>query len=239
MNWFQYVFAGWFVYVALIVFVGGLIWQIVKWRRVAKSRIVMGMFPKPAGLGARSAKMLKDTFFFPWVLDYSKSIWLFAGAFHLAGLLMFVGHLRLIHEFTPLVAWLGASGMDQFAFLTGGAFGIVLTVALIYLLLRRFGTPYKDLSVPEDYLLLILLLLIVTMGNHLRFFGTVHVTDYRDYVMSLLTFKPAFNAAILSSNVPWSLTTHVMLACAFLIYFPFSKLVHSIGAFATNLVRSE
>lgn len=238
MDWFSYIFAGIFVYIAAVIFFGGLIWQFVKWRRIAKMPIKLGMFPKPAG-AARGAKLLKDTFLYPQVLDTDKGIWFFAGAFHLAGLLMFVGHLRLIHEFTPLAEWLGPEGMDQFAFLTGGGFGIILTVALIYYLLRRFKTPYKDLSVPEDYLLVILILLIVTMGNHLRFFGNVHVADYQEYVMSLLTFKPAFNAAIAASAVKWSLTIHVMLACVLLIYFPFSKLTHSIGAFAANLIRSE
>ena len=238
MDWFSFVFAGVFVYVAVIVFIGGLIWQGVKWRRATRTPIKLGMFPKPTG-AARGLKLLKDTFLFPQVLQTDKAIWLFAGAFHLAGLMMFVGHLRLLHEFTPLVSLLGSSGMDQFAFLTGGAFGIALTVALVYYLLRRFVTPYKDLSVPEDYLLLVLILLIVTMGNHLRFFGHVHVADYRAYVASLLAFKPAFNAAIAASTIKWSLTLHVMLACVLFIYFPFSKLTHSIGAFAANLVRSK
>jgi nitrate reductase gamma subunit len=238
MDWFSFVFAGVFVYFALIVFIGGLIWQGVKWRRVAQTPIKLGMFPKPTG-AARGFKLFKDTFFFPQVLQTDKTIWLFAGALHLAGLLMFVGHLRLLHEFTPLVSWLGMDGMNQFAFLTGGAFGIVLTVALVYYLLRRFVSPYKDLSVPEDYLLLVLILLIVTLGNHLRFFGDVHVADYRAYVASLLAFKPAFNAAVAASTIKWSLTVHVMLACVLFIYFPFSKLTHSIGAFAANLIRSK
>ncbi len=238
MDWFSFVFAGVFVYIAIVIFIGGLIWQVVKWQRIAKTPIRLGMFPQPTG-AARGWKLLKDTFFFPQVLDTDKGIWLFAGAFHLAGLLMFVGHLRLIHEFTPLLTWLGVDGMNQFAYLTGGTFGIVLTVALIYYLLRRFVSPYKDLSVPEDYLLLILVLLIVTMGNHLRFFGDVHVADYREYVTSLLTFKPAFNAAVAASSVKWSLTVHVMLACVLFIYFPFSKLTHSIGVFAANLIRSK
>ncbi len=239
MDWFSFVFAGILVYVAVVVFVGGLIWQIVKWRRAAKSRIKMGMFPKPATRSGRTAKMFKDSFFFPQVLISDKVIWFFAGAFHLAGLLMFVGHFRLVHEFTPVLNWLGQKGLDQLAFFSGGGFGIVLTIALVYFLMRRFKTPYKDLSVPEDYILLILLLLIVTLGNHMRFFGDVHVEDYREYVMSLLSFRPAFNATIAGSSMKWSLVTHVFLANMFFIYFPFSKLTHSIGTFTANFVRSE
>ena len=239
MDPISFVLVGVLTYVAFVVFVGGLIWQVVKWRRVTKANIKLGMFPKPANSTVRTGRLLKDTFLFPQVLDTDKWIWLFAILFHFAGILMFVGHFRLIHEFSPVVDWLGESGMDQLAFFSGGGFGIALTIALIYYLLRRFATPYKDLSVPEDYILLALLLLIVTMGNHMRFFGDVHVEDYREFVRSLLIFKPAFNATIAASSMKWSLVTHVFLANVFFIYFPFSKLTHSIGAFAANLVRSE
>jgi len=239
MDPVSFILVGVLTYIAAIVFVGGLIYQVVRWQRTTKSRMRLGMFPKPKSAAGRTAKLAKDTFFFPQVWDVDKPMWLFAGLFHLAGVMMFVGHFRLLHEFTPLVAWLGQDGMNQFAFFSGGAFGIALTVALIYYLMRRFASPYKDISVPEDYLLVVLLLLIVTMGNHMRFFGDVHVSDYREFVASLLAFKPAFNATIAASSMKWSLVTHVFLANVFFIYFPFSKLTHSIGAFAANLVRSE
>jgi nitrate reductase gamma subunit len=239
MDPVSFVLVGVLTYIALIVFVGGLIYQVIKWMKTAKMPIRLGMYPQPDGNVGRGGKLVKDSFFFPQVLRVDKPIWFFAGAFHLAGVMMFVGHFRLIHEFTPLVGWLGETGMDQFAFFSGGAFGIVLTVALVYYLLRRFKTPFKDISVPEDYVLLILLLLIVTMGNHMRFFGDVHVEDYRAFVSSLLAFKPAFNDVIAASSMKWSLVTHVTLANVFFIYFPFSKLTHSIGTFAMNLIRSS
>ena len=129
--------------------------------------------------------------------------------------------------------------MDRLAYFSGAAVGIILLVALVYVLLRRFTSPYKELSVPEDYLLLILILLVVTMGNHMRFFGDVHMGDYRAYVQSLLAFKPAFPAALASSSAKWTLIVHVLFANFLFLYFPFSKLTHVIGGFMTNFMRSE
>jgi nitrate reductase gamma subunit len=129
--------------------------------------------------------------------------------------------------------------MEQFSLISGGIVGIVLLVSLIYLLARRFKSPYRDLSTPEDYFLLILILLVVLMGDHLRFFGQVEVEAYRAYVHSLLTFSPEFSTELAESGTKWVLVTHVTLANLLLIYLPFSKLVHYIGTFAVNLVRSE
>ena len=52
--------------------------------------------------------------------------------------------------------------------------GIIMLIALGYYLFRRFASPYKDISVPEDFILIILLIGIVGLGAHMRFFGTVH-----------------------------------------------------------------
>jgi nitrate reductase gamma subunit len=42
-----------------------------------------------------------------------------------------------------------------------------------------------------------------------------------------------------SSATRFALDWHMLFVDAFLVYFPFSKLTHAVGAFATNLVRSS
>lgn len=239
MDWFSYLVAGIMVYVAVAVFVLGMSYRIYQWFSVPKSSIKLGLFPKPSTAGARWFKVVKDALIFPQAIEVDLRMWFFAILFHFGLLGAFIGHLRLVHELTPLANALGAKGMDQLSALGGGTMGIIITVALAYYLLRRFASPYKDLSVPEDYLLLVLILLIVTMGNHMRFFGNIHTADYRTYVQSLLAFKPAFPAILAASSTKWSLVLHVFFANLLLIYFPFSKLIHVIGTFASNLVRSE
>ena len=65
MDWFSYLAAGVLVYVAIIVLVLGLIYQIYKWFRVRRSSVRLGMFPYPKSPAKRGLKLVKDSFLFP------------------------------------------------------------------------------------------------------------------------------------------------------------------------------
>ena len=239
MDWFSFIVAGIMVYVSVAVFFIGSIYRIIQWRRAPKSPVRQGMFPRPGNSVTRALKLGKDSFIFPQVLDTDRWMWFFVIGMHLAGIGLFFGHLRLLFEFTPLYNALGAGGMETLANWVGGTIGVFLFVAFIYFLLRRFKSPYRELSVPEDYLLLGLILLIILLGDHLRFTQAFALQDYRDYISSLLHFKPAFVTTIAFSAQKWVLDAHILTANLLLIYFPFSKLVHAMGGFAGNLLRSE
>jgi nitrate reductase gamma subunit len=239
MDWFSYITSGLGVYVALAVFTVGMGWRAYQWSTTPKSPVRLGLFPKPASGAGRFGKLLKDTFIAPQSAEIEPVMWGMAMLFHVAALAAFVGHLRLVHEFTPLVSALGIEGMNAFAGLAGGIAGIAMLVAVIYWLSRRTFGPYKNLSVPEDYFLLVLVLLVVVMGDHLRFVGALHAPTYIAWFQSLLALRPAFPAELASSATKWALDFHMLFVDLLLIYFPFSKLTHAIGAFATNLVRSS
>lgn len=229
----------WGVYLAAVVFFAGMGVRIYQWATASRSPVPFGLFPKPATKAGRIAAMLRDTFVAPHSARIEPRMWAFAMMFHVAALAAFVGHLRLVQEFPILPDLLGADGMNAFAAWAGGIAGTLMMVAVLYWIARRTFGPFKDLSVPEDYLLLGLLLGVIVMGNHMRFFGDVHAGEYRAWFQSLLAFRPHIPEEILASNVGWSLGTHMLFVDAFLIYFPFSKLVHTIGSFAANLTRSE
>jgi nitrate reductase gamma subunit len=237
MDWFSYLVAGIMVYVAVAIFIIGMAYQVYEWLRSPKTRIKTGYFPKPSASGERWLKVAEDSFIFPQVIEFDRWMWVFTILFHFGLLGAFVGHLRLLQEFTPLVDLLGSKGMDRFAFWSGGLMGIVLMGGLIYYLLRRLNFPFREVSVPEDYILLVLLILTVVMGNLMRFAGDIHVGDYRAYLQSLLSFRPAFSEALTGSPTKWALVFHVLFANLVFILFPFSKLVHVIATFPTNLAR--
>ncbi len=237
MDWFSYLVAGIMVYLAVVVFVLGMTYRIYQWLGGPKTRVKTGYFPKPAATGARWVRVAADSFLFPQMIEFDRGIWVFTILFHFALLGAFVGHLRLIQEFTPLAHTLGSTGMEQFSLWSGGMMGLILIVTLVYYLFRRLAPPYKELSVLEDYILLILLILTVVMGDHIRFLGKVHIVDYRTYLQSLLALKPSFSPALAESSTKWALVFHVLFANLLLIYFPFSKLVHVIAAFPANLAR--
>lgn len=238
MDTYLWITSVWGVYLSLAVFVAGMAWRVYDWATTPKSPVRLGMFPKPATRAGRVAKLLKDTFIAPQSAQIEPKMWFFAMLFHVAALAAFVGHLRIVAEYPLLPGLLGEEGMNSFAGWAGGIAGTLMMVAVLYWIGRRTFGPYKNLSVPEDYLLLALLFGVIIMGNHMRFFGEgVHAADYRAWFTSLLAFKPAFPAEL--RNVGWSLGTHMLFVDLLFLYFPFSKLVHTVGAFSSNLVRSE
>jgi len=238
MDWFSYLTSGIGVYVGLAVFTGGMAWRTWQWSRTPKSPVRLALYPKPASGAGRFGKLLTDTFVAPQSFKIAPAVMVAAMAFHLAAFAAFFGHLRLVHEFDPLVALLGEEGMHTFAAWTGGTAGIVMLVAVLYWLGRRTFGPYKNLSVPEDYLLLALLLGIVLMGDHLRFVGGLPTGAYQGWFASVMAFNPSFRPDLAASLTRYALDWHMLFVDLFLIYFPFSKLTHAIGAFATNLVRT-
>lgn len=238
MDWFSYLVAGIMVYVAVAIFIVGMAYQIYHWLRGPKTRVKTGIFPKPHTAVTRWGEVALDSFTFPQVITIDRTMWVFTILFHFALLGAFVGHLRLIHEITPLFNLLGGTqGMDQFALWSGSLMGILLIVALIYYLLRRQFSPYKEISVPEDFILIFLFILAVVMGDYMRFLGKVHTTDYRAYLQSLIALRPAFPKVLADSPTKWVLVLHVLFANLIFIYFPFSKLVHLIATFPANLAR--
>jgi nitrate reductase gamma subunit len=237
MDWFSYLVAGLMVYLAVGVFIIGMAYQISQWLGAPKTRIKTGYFPKPHTSGEQWLKVAEDSFVFPEVIKFDRWMWIFTILFHFGLLGAFVGHLRLFQEFTPLVELLGSKGMDRFTSWSGGFMGVVLIVGLLYYLLRRLNFPFKELSVPEDYFLLVLLILTVVMGNLMRFNGDIHVGGYRTYLESLLMFRPVFSEALAASSTKWALVFHVLFANLVFIIFPFSKLVHVIATFPANLAR--
>lgn len=239
MDTFSFISAGILVYIAVAIFIAGMIYQITAWFKAPKSTVNLGLYPKPKNRGTKFFKVLKDSFIFPQSFEVDRPMWIFAILFHGSLLLILAAHFRLVYEFTPLLNLLGKEGLDRLSALGGSILGVIIGIALIYYLFRRFSSPFKDLSVPEDFLLIVLLLFIVAFGDHLRFFAKFHVEDYREYVQSLLVFKPSFPEAIASSRARYVLSLHVLSVNIFVMYFPFSKLMHLIGTFAANKIRSE
>lgn len=239
MDWFSYLASGLGVYVALAVFTFGMAWRVWEWSRTPKSAVRLGLFPKPKSGFGRFGKLMKDTLIAPQSIAIAAGIMIVAFAFHISAFAAFIGHLRLVHEFDFLVAILGQEGMNRFAAWSGGIAGIIMLVAVLYWFARRTYGPYRKLSTPEDFFVLALLLGIVIMGDHMRFVGELHADTYQAWFASLMAFSPSFPPELAESSTRYALNWHMLFVDAFLIYFPFSKMTHALGAFATNLVRSS
>jgi nitrate reductase gamma subunit len=239
MNGFSFFAAGIMIYIAVIVFLIGMAYRIFLWVKAPRSQVRLGLFPRPKNKTARFFKILKDSFIFSHSAEVDPWMWVFSIVFHFSLAAVLVAHFRMIREFTPLANLIGKEGMEKLGAIAGGTLGVILLIVILFYLLRRFLSPYKELSVFEDYFVIFLLIVIILLGDHLRFFAGFSVEDYRLYMQSILVFRPAFPDAIASSGARWVLTMHVFFVNLFVIYFPFSKLTHAIGTFAVNTVRSD
>jgi nitrate reductase gamma subunit len=149
-------------------------------------------------------------------------------------LAIIIGHLRLYQE--PTWLWsllkLDSAGVESFALYAGGVAGIVFTAAILGLLFRRFNGIIKTISVPEDYIILALLLSIGVSGLYMRFFAGLSVPQLQQYITGLLAFRITLTPSVLNPFF----VIHYLIVQSFLIYFPFSKLAHIAGSFITNYI---
>jgi nitrate reductase gamma subunit len=180
---------------------------------------------------------LHDAFLLPTVRRHNPLLWVFLMLFHICFFLTIIGHVELFSEFAVFQV------IPHEVFLGRGFVGLIVCVALLFFLFRRFVSPNRDLSVPEDYYLLILLFLTVLFGSEMDWarrwydYDGMGVEDYRKYLLSLLYLNPSLPGSISGSGHAFMLVLHVFFANLFLMFFPFSKIMHSFFSLAMNKLR--
>ena len=222
------------VYLAFAVFFIGIGTRLIKIFRTPKHPTTLEIFPEkqPKLLWA-----LYDTFLMPSVRKHKPLHWFFLMLFHISFLLLIIGHLELIAEFEIFQV------IQHEVFIGGGYVGLILSAALLFFLFRRFVSPYRELSIPEDYYLLIILFLSVTFGSQMDWartwyeYGGVSVENYQAYLSSLILLKPELPYELTVSGHSFMLVLHVFFANLFLMFFPFSKIMHSFFSMAMNKLR--
>jgi nitrate reductase gamma subunit len=222
------------VYLAFLVFVAGTVIQIIRIHRTPKNPATLQIFPekKPKWLWA-----LHDTFLMPTIRRHSPLRWVLLMSFHITLLLLIIGHLELFKGFTFFQFW------AHEIFLGKGFVGLALSLALLFFLFRRFHSPARNLSVPEDYYLIILLFLTVLFGAELDWarrwygYGELSPGDYQTYMTGLLLFRPELPAAVYQTGHSFMLVLHIFFANLFIMLFPFSKVMHSIFSVSLNQLR--
>jgi nitrate reductase gamma subunit len=222
------------VYLAFAVFFIGTGVMLVKVFRQKKNPATLQIFPtrRPKWLWA-----VHDTFLLPTVRRHNPILWVFLMFFHLSFLLLIIGHLELFHEFRIFQI------VSHEVFLGKGFIGLTLSICLLFFLFRRFVSPNRDLSVPEDYYLLILLFLTVIFGSEMDWarrwyeYSELSPDDYREYLLSLLVMSPEMPTNMTYAGHSFMLVLHVFFANLFLMFFPFSKIMHSFFSLPMNKLR--
>jgi nitrate reductase gamma subunit len=219
--------AGVLPYVAVVVFLVGVVYRLLTWQRVPQPAL-MTLYPNQ---GHGLLPLAKEALFFPSLFRGDRTLWLLAWSFHVALAMAFVGHFRAI---TGLVdRGLAGLGFDSIAIdglsaIAGGAAGIILLSTVLLLVARRLLLArVREISTVPDFLALLLLVAVITSGDLMRFGAThVELAQTRTWAASLFTFSPVVPA------LP-GFVLHLFFAELLILHIAFSKLMHFGGFFFT------
>jgi nitrate reductase gamma subunit len=158
-----------------------------------------------------------------------KWLWLGAIAFHYAFLVVILRHLRFFTEPVPYPITLLTEMDGFFQFFVPAVYlsGIVLVVAVAYLMIRRITNPtLRYISLAADYFPLLLILGIGITGILMRYFFKTDVVAVKELALGLVTLHP-----VVPANLSSLFFIHLFLVSVLFAYFPFSKLMHAPGVF--------
>ncbi|HEY75528.1 MAG TPA: hypothetical protein G4O00_05015 [Thermoflexia bacterium] len=221
-------------YIAVAVFFGGIGYRLYRWWKRPPVTSHLSLYPRPRGRAGRLLDALVDVFTLKGLLRVNKPLWIGGFVMHLGLLLILIGHIRAFTDFYflwDLLQW-GEEQQHQFSAVAGTIAGILFTVPLFYLLARRWSGPVKWLSTPEDYFLLFLLITIALTGFHMRLLTRVAVDELHTFFRGLATFQ--WQPAPTSTGTAF--IYHFAFVQILMVYFPFSKLMHTIGGMFSKMV---
>lgn len=200
-------FLGYLPYIAMAVFVTGLIYRIC--RRNNTIQVTSSQF------------VSKD-----------KSVFWGSTLFHYAIIMVFFGHLFGLLAPEWMYRWLMTNETKRMlAIIMGSISGGVALIGIIMLTYRRFTNKrVKATGKPQDYLIVSLLLFQIALG----LWGT-HITaqaplqDYLDmehWAQGTAIFKPNSWEHIVDADMVFKL--HIVNGFLICIIFPFTKLMHMV-----------
>ncbi|MDR1321753.1 MAG: sulfate reduction electron transfer complex DsrMKJOP subunit DsrM [Gracilibacteraceae bacterium] len=163
------------------------------------------------------------------VFGSAKWLWFFALMFHWSMLFILLRHLRFVLQ--PVPGWLlgleAADGFLQIGLPVLYITDIFFLTGLTFLFLRRVALPrLRYISLPSDYLAVLLLIAVGLSGLATRFIWRADITGVKEWALSLVTLRPEPLAAASPAFL-----THLILVMCLIAYFPWSKLAHAGGVF--------
>lgn len=222
-------------YIAVAIFTIGILYRLGRW---ASGRIVhnITLTPAPTTQAGALVDIATEAALFKSLFKADKPLWSGAWLMHVALLSILAGHVMGIGLLGLQFYYIGLTSAETSEYLSsilGTTFGILVLIALIYLLYRRIAiNEVKQISAPSDYAHLLLLIGIVSVGNFMRLFPeyAMHYEPAREYVAHLITFTALTPDMEVLHNPAFVL--HLLLVQVLMIVFPFSKLLHIPGMFA-------
>jgi nitrate reductase gamma subunit len=200
---------------------------------------------KPAEVSVTSEmkEMAKEILFIQSMYHNNRPLWIFSFPFHF-GLYLSIVFVLLVF----LGAFLGLFGLPvtadstnvfaRFVHYITMPFGIIGSLlgalgALGLFISRMTKTELRRTSVRSDYFNLLLLMAVFVSGLIVWATEDISYTQLRVFITDLVSFKS-------TTPVSVGFFTHMVFAAVFLIYMPFTHMMHFVGKYFTyHKVRWE
>ena len=207
--WDNFFFIG-LPYISIIMFLGGIIYRSFSG--------IMGRYRGKWDLSVRGDYLwtTRSTGFFGRASIGPASLCLHWGLIILfvSHLIGFIGGSYNFGSWIEFFKWVGLGG------------GIIFLYGASWAFLRRiFILQVKAMSTPDDYIMLLLLILIAALGIYQSAIEMVFGVSFLagPWIASIFKLQPDVSAI---SAAPLINKLHIIIAFLFFAYFPFTKLVH-------------
>jgi nitrate reductase gamma subunit len=207
--WDNFFFIG-LPYISIIMFLGGIIYRSYSG--------IMGRYRGKWDLSVRGDYLwtTRSTGFFGRASIGPASLCLHWGLIILfvSHLIGFIGGSYNFGSWIEFFKWVGLGG------------GIIFLYGASWAFLRRiFILQVKAMSTPDDYIMLLLLILIAALGIYQSAIEMVFGISFLagPWIASIFKLQPDVSAI---SAAPLINKLHIIIAFLFFAYFPFTKLVH-------------
>jgi nitrate reductase gamma subunit len=207
--WDNFFFIG-LPYIAILMFVGGIVYRSLSG--------IMSRYRAKWDLSVRGDYLwtTRSTGFFGRASIGPASLCLHWGLIilfisHLVG---FIGGSYNFGSWIEFFKWAGLGG------------GIIFLYGALWALLRRIIIPQvKAMSTPDDYTVLLFLILIAALGLYQSAIEMVFGISFLagPWMASIFKLQPDVSAI---AGAPFINKLHIIVAFLFFAYFPFTKLVH-------------
>ncbi len=244
-------------YLAFIIFLAGMIYQVVKWAKCpvpfripttcgqekTLPWIKYSRFESPFTTFDVIGRMVLEVLFFRSLFRNTKTVihgerlsfvsakWLWLGAitFHYSFLVVLIRHLRFFTEPTPFFVRL-IEKIDGFFQITIPALylsGIILVAALLFLLARRVFDPKLRYISLPADYFPLFLIISIALSGILM----RYIFKTNIVAVKELTMGLATFHPRLPEGISAIFYVHIFLVSVLFAYFPFSKLTHMAGVF--------
>jgi len=225
------IFFGWVLpYIVIILFLIGIVVRVLNWVHIPVP-FKLTVFPSPKTTSGAVADVAKETVGFRSLWRGKKGFWFMAWLFHISLAFLIVGHFFGIVFLGQQFTIFGVSGEKsmELSVFFGTYAGAALLLALVLLTIRRvISAKVRFVTSLSDYIVLVLLLGIALSGMYMRLFDEISYGVVKDYVVGLLTLHP------IAPPDHLGFMTHFTLIQLLLLYFPYSKLMHTCGIFISR-----